>query len=164
MEGERGAARARGSSVGGLRDYGPRMLRIVLVLALALLLTGCSGPCTLIGCSNQVTFQLGAAGQHFGVNEPVGVRACVGTQCAEETVTDTSGGTSSSTGSALTLVQGTLTFRFVTPVAGAQTVTLELKKSGAVVFTGQRDDVTFVDFSPNGPGCAPACQQATVSL
>lgn len=148
----------------GLTEYVPLMMRSAIVLTAGLLLSGCTFPCTLIGCSNQVRFQLGAAGQHFGVNEPVLVRACVGAQCAEETVTSTSEGTNSSTGTALTLFQGTLTFQFGTAVTGSQTVTLELKKNGNVVFSDQRDNIAFVSTSPNGPGCAPVCQQATVSF
>lgn len=142
------------------------MLRIVIMLFAALALSSCSGPCTLIGCSNVVRFQLGNAEQHFGLDEPVLVKACAGTQCAEETVTSNSIGStaSSSTGPAIMLSSGTLFFTFNAPVSGAVTVSLELRKNGAVVFGTTRDEVSFSTFQPNGPGCAPVCQQVTVSL
>ena len=79
-------------------------------------------------------------------------------------MTNTSEGTSSSSGAALMLFQGTLTFQFTTAVTGSQTVTLEFKKNGKVVFSDQRANISFLSSSPNGPGCAPVCQQATVSL
>lgn len=139
------------------------MLRVAIVLLAGLVVSGCGVACTLIGCNDSVSFQLGTAAQHFGLNEPVLVKACAGARCAEETVTLTADG-SSSTGPALRLGSGTLVFDFNSPVSGAVTVSLELKKNGNVVFTSSRDGVTFSNLQPNGPGCAPVCQQATLTL
>ena len=130
-----------------------------MVLSAGLVFTSCSGPCTLIGCLNELTFGLGPAAQHFGLNEAVQVKACVGTQCATETVTATAAGSSSSSGTSLRLGSGTLAFNFGAAVSGSQTVSIELTKNGAVVFTDSRDGVAFISSQPNGPGCSPTCQQ-----
>ena len=138
---------------------------VVVVVSLFAVLSGCR-VCTAIGCVNSVTFQLGAAAQHFRVDEPVEVSACVGTQCVTETVTVVSaGGSQTSTGGAVFFgTDGSLEVRFNTSVTGAQTVTLKLTKMGTVVLDQSRGGVTFSTFEPNGAGCQPICQTATVAL
>lgn len=135
-----------------------------MVLA-GLALSSCAAPCTLIGCVDTVTLQLVSAdSQQFAVGEPVDVTACLGNQCVTATVTAEGSGASSSTDGDLALNGNALMLRFDAPVTGEQTVTLELKKSGAVVFAQSRSGVVLTEASPNGPGCQPVCQFATVEF
>jgi hypothetical protein len=143
-----------------------KVLLTVVMSAVVLASVGCfSAPCTLIGCIDTANLQLGASAvQHFTNAQPVLTKVCVGAQCATETLTVESAGASSSTGPRLMLNSGTLTFQLMTTVSGPQTVTLELTKNGAVVFSESRDGVTFTETRPNGPLCAPVCQTATVTF
>jgi hypothetical protein len=137
------------------------MIRIAL-LASVVLLSACPGPCTLIGCTNAVTFQLGVAVQQFGVDEAVQVRACVGSECTTEVVTKPSEPGAFGSQSFLVGTDGTLRFSFVGSIA--DTVSLELRKNGNVVVSESRSGVTFGKSNPNGPGCEPTCRTATVVL
>lgn len=141
-----------------------RKVLLAVVTSGVVLVSGCI-PCTLIGCVNAARLQLGAnAAQHFTNAQPVQVKVCVGAQCATETITVEGTGSTTSSGPALTLSSGTLTFELMSAVSGPQTVTLELTKNGTVVFNESRAGVTFTESSPNGPGCAPVCQSANVSF
>lgn len=138
---------------------------VVVGVMLFVSLAGC-GVCTAVGCFNSVTFQLGAAAQHFGADQPVEVRACVGTQCVTETVTKLADGSQTSTGAGAVFVgtDGSVHVQFGTSVTGAQTVSLKLTKMGTVVLDQSKDGVSFSTIQPNGPLCAPTCQTATVTL
>lgn len=142
------------------------MRNALLVFVVAVTSVGCfSAPCTLIGCVDAANLKLGASAvQHFTNAQPVRVKVCVGAQCATETITVEGTGSTTSTGPALTLSTDTLTFQLASKVSGPQTVTLELTKNGTVVFSEARDGVTFTETSPNGPGCAPVCQSASVAF
>ncbi|MFZ5438757.1 MAG: hypothetical protein ACOZQL_02050 [Myxococcota bacterium] len=140
------------------------MTRLVMVVSLLVSLSAC-GVCTAVGCQNSLGFQLGAAAQQFGVDEPVEVRACVGTQCATETLTKRADNGQTSTGSALFLdPSGVLVFTFTGTVSGAQTVSLRLTRGGSVVLDQTKEAVPFSTLQPNGPVCPPTCHQANVTL
>lgn len=137
---------------------------VVVVVALLASLSGC-GVCTLIGCTNSVRFQLGAAAQQFGIDEPVEVRACVGARCVTDTITRLADNGQMSAGTGLLLdPDGSLLLSLSTDVTGPQTVSLRLTKAGSVVLDQTRDGVNFSTVQPNGPACAPTCHVATVSL
>lgn len=139
--------------------------QLLFALAFAGLGASCGGKqCTLIACTNAVYVQLSASAvQHFTEGQPIQVKACVGVQCVTETLTAT-GGTSTSTGSTLSLMGGKLTFETSGTFTSAQTVSLELTKAGNVVFTDSRDGVAFQHSYPNGPDCGGDCQTANVNL
>lgn len=141
------------------------MMRWVMVVFAGVMLSSCVGPCTLIGCVDSVTFQLGTAVQQFGVNEAVTVKACIGTNCVNEVVTRTD--SSGAFGSAAFTVgtDGTLSCRFNTsPGPGPQTVTLQLTRNGNVVLDQTREGVPFTESHPNGPACSPTCRTASITL
>ncbi len=125
-----------------------------------LVLHGC---CTEIGCSSGVFIELGAAASHFTPGEPVQVRACLDTDCADEVLMVPVDGEVAE-GDRLTLVGTSLRYLPANGMpAGKHTVTLDLSRQGNVVLSETRE-VVVTPRSPNGLFCAPVCSSTGFTL